>query len=436
MACKQHWLRTIFQTAALVVAVWAAGGVPAMAATGSAQDLGRALQLFYDGDYARALPIFQGLKDGDETLDLLFWTGVSAGRSGQCSEAKENLKELLSLKPDMLRARLELGVAYYNCRDYGEAKAQFDALLASNPPPEMRNLAKNYLVKIAKQKRRLAWNVRFSQGGQYDGNVNSAPDDLAIATAQESGNWLTDLFAGLRYDVGEPAGLLVAGDFSFYYRHSFEDSAYHYIRAILKGGPWWQGKKDLVRAPIGYMHKSYGGTSLSNSFLFRPDIEHFFTETLSLYGGYKLTVERYAPDDYKDGGYDNEDHRFSIGPNFYMNDRQYAISSRYEFRLHDADQDQPSYTDHGLSLAFMAAFKTNTELMLQYKWTDRSYDDNWGDANKDRDDSRHSVTAAVAQTFLDNYFVAAELIYVNNGSNYNLYEFDKTAFTISVGLNY
>ncbi len=412
------------------------------------RDLARALQFYYDGDYARALPIFRKLSDQMETIDLLFWTGASAARAGECDLAVDKLQKLVQEQPDLLRARLELGVAYFRCGKPEKATSAFEAVLARSPSPEVRNTVNSYLARIDKGEEALLWRIRFSQGYKYDDNITSGPDEAVIndgsiplflspGVREQSGdNWVTGLRADLLYDLGTPGGFLWNGGLDFYYSLSFEDSDFNYMKTDLFTGPLWQNEKQVVQAPFGFTWQRYAGDSLSGAFHVTPSYERLFSPAFGLSGSYRLEVERYDQDRYTDAGYDNENHTFALGPNFYLMDGEYLISARAAYERHEADVDRYSFDAAHLWASVFTTFKTDTELFFLYKWSDKTYDGPAVTYRDDREDTRHTLLGVVAQNFLEHYFAACEVAYIRNSSNSDLYDFDKTTLTLSVGLNY
>ncbi len=411
-------------------------------------ELARALRFYYDGDYGRALPLFRNLSDRMATADLMFWTGTSAARAGECDLAVEQLRQLLERRPDLDRARLELGIAYSRCGETDRARAEFEGILAGSAPPEVRNAAKNRLARLEAGGKALDWRIRFSQGYKYDDNITSGPDEAVIDDAgipirldgsvrEKSGdNWITGLRADLLYDLGAAGGLFWNGGLDFYYSHSLEDSDYHYMKTDLFTGPWWNDKKNIAKAPVGYTYKRYAGDPLSGTVHFTPSYERRFSRTLGVAGSYRLEVERYDEEKYTDAGYDNESHTISMGPNLYLMDRRLVLSGRLAYELLEADADRYSYDAAHLSASVFTAFATDTELFLLYKWSDKTYDGPAAAYADDREDSRHTVVAVLAQNFLEHFFAALEAAYIDNSSNSDLYDFDKTTLTLSVGLNY
>ncbi len=410
--------------------------------------LGQALKYYYDKDYARALAIFEKIEGPIDSLDLMFWTGAAASRAGACETAIEQLEKLVDAKPDFQQARLELGAAYYNCGRYDQAKETFDALLAASPPPEIQSVARKYLTGIEKAERKFTWNLRFSQSYQYDSNINSGPaksliEDAGVDivlnddnTEQSSSNWISDIRAGFRYDAGKTGGFLWAGAGNFYYLHSFEDSDYNYLSADLSAGPELVCNKGVIRLPAGFIHKDYGGEALSDTFYVHPNLEHFFRPDFSVRAGYRFSTEQYDPDRYADAGYDNDNHKISAGPVLYLADRKYIISGLLTHEEHDADAGERSYDARHASVTFLARLATNTELLFHYKYTDKSYDAPSGLYAEAREDDRHTFIVVAGQNFMERYFVSAELAYIDNRSNGDLYEFEKTMFTLSAGVKF
>ena len=55
--------------------------------------LAEALTLFYDREYAKALPIFQEISEKVETMDIMFWTASCAAKAGESEMAINKFQE-------------------------------------------------------------------------------------------------------------------------------------------------------------------------------------------------------------------------------------------------------------------------------------------------------------------------------------------------------
>ena len=413
-------------------------------------DLARALEWYYSGEYERALPAFQRLSDRVMTSDLMFWIGASATRAGQCGLAEEMLTGFLERHPGHQRGRLELAMARFTCGRRDQAKAELSALLEDNPPPEIGNVARSVLARITPRRddRKSGWRLVIAQGYQHDDNVTSGPDKTLIDDAgipvrlandvkkHSGGAWLSELRIEGSYDPGAPGGVMGNAGVDIYYSRSLEADQYDYLDGEVSAGLIYQGENDIFRVPMAYRHQEYGQSPLSDSFLFSPTWEHFFNSTISVTGGYGLTVERYDDPRYEEGGYDNENHSLAFGPNLFLWNNRLILSARGAHEMHDADTDGQSYDARHLSAALFARFPTQTDLSLFYRWSERTYEGAGGLYPIPREDRRHTLLWIITQTFLRHYFASAEISYIINDSNLELYEFDKTASTIKVGMRF
>ena len=69
--------------------------------------MAHALTLYYDREFALALPIFKELADKVETMDIMFWLGTSAAKTGENELAIEEFQKILEIDPALHRVRLE-----------------------------------------------------------------------------------------------------------------------------------------------------------------------------------------------------------------------------------------------------------------------------------------------------------------------------------------
>jgi tetratricopeptide (TPR) repeat protein len=114
---------------------------------------------------------------GNPLFDYLL--GVAALDSGRYSEAIFCLQRSLAVEPAFSGARMELARAYYEAGNEGLAKPLFVMLLDENPPPAVRDVLHKYIDAIdaipPPPKRRLIpfADVKFG----YDSNANGSTAD-------------------------------------------------------------------------------------------------------------------------------------------------------------------------------------------------------------------------------------------------------------------
>lgn len=422
-----------------------AGPLTAGAANGSGK-LAEALRYYYDADYAKALPLFRQIAERADTLDLMFWVGTSAANLGQHELAIEKFQAMLAKNPDLNRVRLELADVYIKTGQLDLAKKELETVRATNPPPAVIRNIDRRLAMIAKAGEKVNWNMVFTQGYQWDSNASSGPDTqrldvtggtLTLSGTQselDSSNWLTKFGGSMRYDLGAPRAWVWASGVNFFSSVNLDYSEFSFRMLDLTTGPWWVGKKDIVKLPVGYTDTNYGSDPLSKILHADPSVEHFFSPNLSLQAAYT-----YAEEDYNEGkvaGSDNTLQCITVGPNLYLGNRKHVLSANFSYEDRDADLERNSYDANVLTFSYFTKLPTSTELFVFYRWFKRQYDDNPPLYADDREDKRSTVSATVSQRFLTHYFASLGYTYMDNRSNAGLYSFDKNMITFNVGVNF
>ena len=119
--------------------------------------------------------------EGEPAFDLEY--GVAAVDSGLISEGIFALERAIMNQPDNLFARLELARAYFAAGEDDMAQAEFNRVLATEPPEEVRDNIRPYLDAISAREgqRRPVWRGNIDLASGYDSNINaSTEDDLSL----------------------------------------------------------------------------------------------------------------------------------------------------------------------------------------------------------------------------------------------------------------
>lgn len=143
----------------------------------------------YQSAYQSALAIRRDL-EGEPEFDFLF--GLSALEVGEFQEAVFALERVVTYFPNQLRARLELGRAYFASHNYVAAEKEFNLVLGKNPPNNVRKNVVPFLERIELMEHayrgKLLGYIGISTG--YDTNTNSATDDKFIEIESAAGSGL------------------------------------------------------------------------------------------------------------------------------------------------------------------------------------------------------------------------------------------------------
>lgn len=130
--------------------------------------------------------------EGEPAFDLQY--GVAAVDSGFFSEGIFALERVTMNEPANDYARLELARAYFAAQEDERARAEFERVLAANPPEEVQENIRPYLDTISarESRRRAVWRGSFDLQTGYDSNINaSTDDDLSLLLGLPAGTLTT-----------------------------------------------------------------------------------------------------------------------------------------------------------------------------------------------------------------------------------------------------
>jgi tetratricopeptide (TPR) repeat protein len=412
--------------------------------------ISQALTRYYDREYAQALPIFRDVAEKVETMDIMFWIGNSAARSGKLALAKEQYEKMLRIDPSLNRVRLELATVLFAMGEDEAARKELATVKADNPPAQVLESIAKLEKTITERSRKYAWNLRASGGWIWDDNITSGPnagvytlpggstftpapssskirDDGFLATA--SGNFL--------YDIGDRKNFMWDTGANVYSKTYRNYGEYDYLAANVYTGPWWAGRDGIVKVPFNLTNTYYSSDRLSYLMSVDPSYEHFFSRAFSLRAAYTYKDERF----YKEtlaADLDNISHIVELAPTFYFVNRRHILTGRIGYDLHTAKSHIFSYYAPYASVSYFTRFPTRTELYLAYQWTQRDYAkvQPFPYAGQERHDTRNYYTASISQPFMKYFFASYAFAYTDNQSNLDLYTWDKTTHTISVGCKF
>jgi hypothetical protein len=202
----------------------------------------------------------------------------------------------------------------------------------------------------------------------------------------------------------------------------------------LSTGPWWAGRRSILKIPFGYTEREYESDRLSYNLHVDPSYEYYFSQYLSFRGSYSYSKEEYYAD--SRSALDSQNHRFELTPSFYFSNRKHIFSATLGYEDHDADAERYSYGDPYFAVSYFGKFFSSTELFLKYHFIRRQYDGLPFFYNQKRDDTIHIYTAVLSQGFLKYFFAALSFNYIDNDSDLELYDYDKTVYAVSIGCRF
>lgn len=176
-----------------------------------------------DGDveYAEVLA-----KPDDVGLNYRF--ALTQVRRGDLKGASATLERILLVDPGLAKVRLFYGIVLLRLDNLVESERELAALLAQDPPEDVRREAEAYLKEVRKRRKRTHLSGRLGAGIQYDDNRNAGPalnqrlfnDAPLLQTGDAARRDDTSaIFLGnveARHDLPSPAGHQLFGTFDYY----------------------------------------------------------------------------------------------------------------------------------------------------------------------------------------------------------------------------
>lgn len=133
------------------------------------------------GDAAGAYALLaaeQSRLAGQMRFDYLL--GLAALESDRAADAIPALRRVIAARPDFLAARLELAAALNSLGDAAGARAEYDALLALDPPAYVRSVIGERILGVSRTPRPLAAKFTAESIAGYDSNANGSTTDDAF----------------------------------------------------------------------------------------------------------------------------------------------------------------------------------------------------------------------------------------------------------------
>lgn len=299
---------------ALCAAVLVAGlaGI-APAALAQPDSLQTIKELVAQGQFQRAYQQATAAEEryeGDPEFDFNY--GLAALESGHYPEAVFILERVVLAEPDQLRVRVELARAKFLAGNYPGARADFETVLAQNPPPAVRANIQRFLdqidAAIRSQKRELgAWlDARLGT----DSNINSATDSTTINTPigafdlVQNGREQSDQFA--RWEVGGKWREPLARDTSFdlsaswQQKNNFGSDTFDLGIGLVESGYSRKLENGRYRVGVRLQNVVLDTSRFQNTYGVVGSWDHVLSRSLlvSLTGA--ATVVRYADDPHRD----------------------------------------------------------------------------------------------------------------------------------------
>ena len=389
----------------------------------------------------------------DEQAEELFNKAMQDRDSGRVFDAIETFEFILSRRPSLNRARLELAVSYHRASEFEQAYQEFQEVLENPDTPEKVRLAiLAYLGQLTSDEMKPQTEHTFSYytraGALYNTNINFAPlrgsPDYNIPDGEDTASPGIDTFfsASHRYRDNKPMN--VDGATTHFEWHSQASwTGNNYTRnsdfsiniisastgpAFISTGRW----RGAISLQVDQTY--FGGSTLGTFISVNPLV----TFDLGNYRG--VTIEAtYMDNNFartEDQGRDGDMVLAGAAYTTLINSADNGLE--LGFRLRDLTADDPQYGYESTELYFggFVSMNRNSNVYLNMNYEHFAFDgpDTVSGTVRDEDENIYVLgyNYDFAEGMLNGWTLNTYISYTKNISNVDVFSYDRRIFAVNL----
>lgn len=390
----------------------------------------------------------------DEQAQEIFERAMEERDSGKVYDAIEKFQYILSRRPSLNRARLELAVSYHRASEYEQALKEFQAVLDDPDTPEKVRLAiLAYIGQLTSDEEKPSAINDFSYyvkaGAMYNTNINFAPlrgtDYIPAGQDTESPGVDTFISASHRYRDNKPFNIGGAAT-NFEWQSQVSWTGNNYTRSsdydlnIISAstGPAFISTGRWNGAISVQIDQTYFGDSTLGTFV---SLNPLLTFDLGNYQG--LTFEL----SYTDNNFVREqdltrDGSTLLGGMAYstlLGGVDNGLEAGFRVIDHVADDDQFGYNSAEIYFGGFLTFAETSNVYLNLNFQHYLFDapDQLASSpptTRDEYESRYVLgyNYDISSGVLQNWTLNTHIFYTRNNSNVDYYNYERTIFAVNL----
>jgi len=388
----------------------------------------------------------------DDDAQVIFDLAMTERDSGKIYNAIERFEYILSRRPSLNRARLELAVSYHRANQYNEALKAFQTVLDNPETPEKVRLAiLAYLGQLTHDELEPKTEHSFSYytrvGLLYNSNINFAPlrgsTDFNIPGGEDTDSSGLDTFlsASHRYKDKQPFDIDGAAT-HFEWQSQISWTGNNYTResdfnlniisastgpALISTGRW-RGAINLQ------VDQTYFGDSTLGTFI---SLNPLATFDLGNYRG--ITIEAsYTNNNFsrdEDQGRDGDSILAGLAYSTLLGGVENGIETGFRIIHSTAEDDQFTFAASEIYLGGFAGYGDNNNFYLNLHFKQFDFDGTEPISGKIRDEIESRYVLGYNHDFteglLADWTLNTEASFTKNNSNVDAFSYERTLFTIN-----
>jgi hypothetical protein len=434
--------------------LWAACALLAIyAGSASADYIDDIAKLYESGRVQEAYQLAQdNLFNGEGDPMFDFYYGMAAIDSGAPSEGTFALERLLLMQPENHRARLELARGYYLLEQYPRARLEFQKVLETNPPEQVRTNINQYLAQMdsREQTNETQWGLYAEAGIGYDTNINGGTSSAEFSTptlgtgvlddsALAEEDWFYNLSAGVNVTSPMSKNLSFFGSLSGTRQDNFDSRDSDTASVTGLGGLSYASGNNEYRASIQGQDYRVGHTPYRDLWAGTLEWRHFLSNTTRFNAYFQGSLMEYDDNPNRDSkqgmlgigilnAMENDGSKLFFGSVYGGMERSQEDNATAEILV---DKDI-----FGVRGGFIFTLAPDVNLTLSGQAQRSNYREEDVIFSVERMDDYYNASGSLTWQFHKNWSVRGEVSYSDNRSNIEIYSYDRTVASLFLRADY
>ncbi|MEM7545353.1 MAG: tetratricopeptide repeat protein [Pseudomonadota bacterium] len=403
--------------------------------------------------------LFEAMLNAPDNLDIMFEHALTSIALKDYEAAISTLERMLIFNPDLARAKVELGAAYFRLGAYENARFYFeDVLERDNPPPEVEKRVIAFLDEIGKRTQTSGFVGRATAGVTYSSNANLGPPNENVLVGGQ-GAILPEQFVesddvGFRatlsgrhfYDLEQPDGDVWLTDISAFSLHYLDETQGDIDSVTVRSGPRLSLSNSTfgprIRPFVEADFVSAGNDPLFATFGVGAEYTDNLTEQVTLFASAKSAYREYFERSFT--GFDAHTHRVNLGLS-YNPDPSMTLTGLIFAETDQADSDFNTNYETGLRLSGTYRYDSGLEISDRL-WSVSGF---VGATYRGFEEPRVDITDAVTREDVDlragvshvfqltgGWYVQADADFLLRESDIPNFDIDSFGVALSVGRSF
>jgi len=389
----------------------------------------------------------------DAQAQKIFDAAMKERDSGKVYDAIEKFEYILSRRPSLNRARLELAVSYHRASQYEEALHEFQTVLDDPETPEKVRLAiLAYLGQLTsdelKPKSEHSFSYYTKVGALYNSNINFAPLrgslDYNIPDGEDTASPGLDTFlsASHRYKDKQPFNTAGAAT-NFEWQSQISWTGNNYTRnsdfsinilsastgpAFISTGRW----RGAINLQVDQTF--FGGSTLGTFISLNP----LLTFDLGNYRG--ITIEAsYTDNNFvrsEDQGRDGDSVLAGAAYSTLLGGVENGLEAGFRLVTQSADDEQFGYDSSEIYFGGFMAYGSSSNVYLNLNFEQFDFDaaDTVSGTVRDEIESRYVLgyNLDFSEGSLQGWTLNTHISFTKNNSNVDAFSYERTLFAINL----